>query len=746
MARNFLKNTICKSFFSAIFSIEHKRLGTFSGVYLPSFLQMVGVILYMRLGWITGNAGIYKMVSVIAMSSSILLITAFSMTSIVTNMKVGSGGAYYIISRFLGLEFGSAIGVVLCLSQMTSIALCVSGFAASITTVFPNNSATLIEVITIIALVGTSYVSTNLAVKMQFCIFVILALSAFSVFSGSGSNIPSSIVTISSSAETFSFWYAFSMFFPATTGIEAGMAMSGDLKKPSRSLPIGGIAAVITAYCLYTSLSIFLWNNVPQDLLKSCTMISYHVARYGFLIVLGIWGATLSSALGGVLGAPRTMQAIANDGILPNFLAKGYGKTNEPRIATLIVFVIATTATILTNINQIIPILTMVSLVSYTLLNFVAFFESLIQNPSWRPTFKTPWYVSLLGCCMCFITMLMINPGATIIVVTLITILCFLATSKQAESNWDDIRVSIFAFLAKVATYTLERLEKSILSWRPNILTILDPSLSEDNLIRFSHSLNHGKGFLTFASVISDDIYQVDEFKQLLRNHLEEMSIQGFAHITQAQDAFSGILGLIKNYGIGPIKPNTIIIQNKMHQINLEELCQFISNAYYLHKNVILFKSTDLFMKIENRVKQVDLWWRGKYLNNFELNLALVHILQTDGVWKNSNLTIKTIVEDPNIVEDVQKRYSEYSKKLRLKNFYFEPITDSDTKDFHFAISKYSTNVDLTFIGMRIPEKNEKMHNYSTYLQNMFDKTRALQNVAYIMAGEKISFRKIFHK
>src|SRR3990167_74806 len=292
-------------------------LGTFSGVYLPNILQMLGIVLFMRLGWITGHLGIVNVTFIILMACSILFVTGLSMNSIVTNMKIGSGGSYYIISRSLGLGFGSSIGVLLAIAQVSTIAICVSGFVITIHDFLPNFPLTTLKITTLLSLAFISIFPTNIAVKTQGVIFFLVLSAILSVFLGGKEYIPTHITPLPN-LETISFWGAFALFFPAVTGIESGMAMSGDLKNPSRSLAIGTVASVVSAYIIYVSLSFYLANEVSIDLLKSQPLIIQHISKYTPLFVIGIWGATLSSAIGGTLTAPRTLQALAKDKILPS--------------------------------------------------------------------------------------------------------------------------------------------------------------------------------------------------------------------------------------------------------------------------------------------------------------------------------------------------------------------------------------------------------------------------------------------
>lgn len=734
----------------SLLSFSRKKsegLGIIKGVFLPNILQMVGVILFMRLSWILGHIGMFQMATIITLSSSLLLITSFSITSIVTNMKIGGGGTYYIISRSLGIEFGSAIGILLCISQITSIALCTSGFSVSLHEFFPQVPLRILELGTLIFLGLISYFSTNAALKAQMLIFFILMISVVSVFLGGGHLIPESVQPITSQT-SLSFWMAFAMFFPATTGIEAGMSFSGDLKKPSRTLPIGTIASVIFAYLMYLNVALFFSRNVSPEILCSHPFIIQYLSEYGFLVILGVWGATLSSALGGILGAPRILQAIAGDKVLPKFLAKGYGPTNQPRTATIIVFFLALILKMFTDINQLIPILTMACLISYSLQNFLAFFEQLVLNPSWRPSFKTPWIVSLAGCIGCIMAMLMINPGFSFLVIGIVILCCFWFSRKKVKGNWDDLRYSLFSFLAHTAIGRLNTLEANPKSWRPHILAILNPDIDQNDFIHFANDINQRKGFLTFCNSAFNK-KKPSTKKQSLKEIEKVLTVKhpenfGFVHLYSSENPFNEICQIIKNYGLGPLKPNTILLSYHQLLSKQEELGKLILETYHQNKNTIILKP--LFKKnVDNKkyAKQINLWWGGKEKGNFELCLALSRIMQSGIGWNKSTIHLKVILKDEKDKEVIYKNFIKYKEKIRISNLEFSPIIDPEGR-FYLNLLKHSQDADLTYLGMRRPLDTDSPLEYAEYCQNIFEKTKDINNIAFILTGEEMNFQKIF--
>lgn len=719
------------------------KFGTLQGVFIPNVLQMIGVILFLRLGWVLGHVGIVQMSIIITISALLLFITGLSLAAIVSNMRMSGGGAYYLISRALGIEFGSALGILSCISQLCSIALCVTGFSLSLHEFFPHFSLPVLKAATLTILVLISYFSTNFALKTQIFIFLSLAISISAIFLGSN-NPPESLVP-SSEALTLTFWGAFAMFFPAMTGIESGMSLSGDLRNPARSLPIGTLAAIVIVYITYLSIALFISSFISSELLKAYPLILYYTSKVGYLIIIGIWAATLSSALGAILGGPRVIQAVAKDGILPKFLSKGFGRTGQPRVATILVFILGMVLTLGTEIDQIIPMLTMSCLVSYGLINFIAFFEAFVQNPSWRPSLRIHWLVSLTGAIGCLVAMLMINPGAAFIVFALVTIFCIWTTKRQIKGNWDDLKHSIFSFFIHKGTIKLSSLEVSAKSWRPHILTLFETPLVHKNLAFFSHALNRGKGFLTFGANVTEH-EKANEIYANLKEDLKGFKIPSHLHLNVCPLSPLGNDQIIRNYGFGLLKPNTVILPVS-ENTELKPFIRLIFDVHAQHKNLVLLKDDSvkdyLFADTSRKDKQIYLWWRGKYPGNFELCLALAYLLQQSKLWPRSKICIKMIAKDENHKNKLFAQFDKYRLELRINNLEFAPFADSE-EDFFSNFDSQSQGADLTFLGLKSPEENSSLEEYEEYYSTLLKNTKGVNNIAYVLCGEKIEFRKIF--
>ncbi len=306
-----------------------RKFGTFGGVFIPNVLTILGVIMFLRTGWVVGNAGLQQALIILLIANSITLLTSLSLSAIATNTKVGGGGAYFLISRSLGLEIGGSIGVPLFLAQAISVAFYIIGFTESLQFIFPDLDTRLICTIVLVVLFIIAWVGADLAIKTQYIIMVALGLSLISFFAG-WKPVPDWHVNDLPQYQTGqNFWSVFAIFFPAVTGIMSGVSMSGDLKDPARSIPRGTLWAVGLTFVIYAGQMIWLSLNAGRDELLDDKLVMRRIALVGPLIFVGLWAATLSSALASLLAAPRTLQALGMDRVVPRWLARGHGPTTN---------------------------------------------------------------------------------------------------------------------------------------------------------------------------------------------------------------------------------------------------------------------------------------------------------------------------------------------------------------------------------------------------------------------------------
>ncbi len=724
---------------------QSSGLGTFGGVYTPSILTILGVIMYLRFGWVVGNVGLLGTILIVTLSNLITFLTALSVCAIATDRVVKAGGAYYMISRSLGIETGGAVGIPLYFAQALSVALYTIGFAESVGEIIPSLAGYQLYIaLGITIIVGIlALTSAEIAIKAQYFIMAAIALSLVSFFLGSP--VESTQIEWWRTTDN-SFWQVFAVFFPAVTGIMAGVNLSGDLKDPTKSLPMGTLAAVGTGYAVYMIIPIFMAFRADAQTLVDEPFLMARMSLWGGAIALGVWGATLSSAIGSILGAPRVLQALARDGVLPKqltFLGRGNGKNDEPRIGTAVTLAIAIAAVCLGDLNLIAPVLTMFFLTTYLVLNVSAGIESFLQSPSFRPTFKVSWILSFLGALGCLGVMFLINAVATIIAALIVLTIYLYLQAQELNVTWGDTRRGMWMAFLRTGIYQVDHFEDPK-TWRPHILAFSSSPEKNWSVVELADSFNH-KGLLTVISVIKkwENYQTIKNIEVAKREYIEEKNVQALVKLITADKPFQIIPQLIDTYGIGPLIPNTVVLGNiKISQQDNEEYhhqyCQMITQIHSKNKNIVILKESE--NKGFGNYNRIDIWWRGMKANG-SLMLLLAHLLRFDFHWRRSTILLKLKIERESDLAPTKKRLQDLIEKLNI-DLIPEVIVSQET-DFKKVIISNSQEADLIFVGLAEPQEN---FNFAQYYQALQQKTDNLPSVAFVMAATNFPFEEVLQK
>ncbi len=478
-----------------------KRFGTIDGVFTPTILTIIGVIMYLRLGWVVGNTGFLGALIIILLAHVATVTTGLAMSSMTTNVKIGDGGFYSLISRSLGLEVGGAIGISLYISQALSVALYIVGFTEVWLSIFPKHNPHLVSSVVLAAILILSLISAKAVMKFQYVIMFAIVLSLFSFFMGKGGEYE--LVLWNSGGEA-SFWVVFAVFFPAVTGISAGAAMSGELKNPKRNIPLGMLSAIGIGLLIY--IAVAFWLNIhatPEALIKD-NLIMRDLALWKWAIIAGIMGATLSSALGSILGAPRILSALGQDRVIP--LASLWSKrsrSGEPRYSLLLTAIIVEMSIILGDLNSIAPLLTMFFLITYGMINIAVFIEKAVGITSFRPSFRIPKSISFIGGIWCFVIMFLIDPIFALVSFFIIALFYMIQVKRELQAPWGDIRSALFNSISEWAAKTSSKMPQTAKNWKPNLMIPVEDPKNWDHLIDFINDLAFPKGTVRFFSVIA---------------------------------------------------------------------------------------------------------------------------------------------------------------------------------------------------------------------------------------------------
>ncbi len=690
---------------------EHRKYGTFAGVFTPTLLTILGVIMYLRQGSVVGNAGLGGAWLVIGLVCAIIACTALSLSSITTNIRIGAGGAYSIISQSLGLEVGGSVGVPLYLSQALAVTMYIFGFREGWQFLFPEHPALVIDLLTYGVLFGIALVSAGFAFRIQYLILAVIAASLVSVFGtvffgelpyepqmwGSFEGFPED------GFQGTDFWMLFALFFPAATGIMAGANMSGELEDPRRSIPLGTLAAVAVGTVIYMALAWWLARSAtPRELMSDYT-IMIDRALWGPAVLAGLLGATFSSGLASLVGAPRILQALADSGVVPrgNFLAERT-PGGEPRNAVILTGGIVFFALLLRDLNTVAPLITMFFLITYAMINLVVFTEQSLGLISFRPLFRIPRAVSFLGAAGCLFAMFIIEPVFGLLAVGLVFAFYVILLRRQLDAPGGDVRSGLFAALAEWAARKVTELPPSPeRSWKPSILVPVErmtqirgsfPLLSELTSKGGSVKLLGLPGGSEGAALRR----QLPEFARAFR----EKGV--FAQMTFIEETGpgEGLVAAMQALEGTFFRPNCVFLRLPLeHDPAREEALRRVVRRARISRTGVLLYANHPEARLGRR-QSINVWvgdqspdWEiSMRLGNLDMSLLVGHILQE--AWQGE-LNVISVVADPDQVTPARNFLERVTDLARLP----ETRVRVETGDLEEQIGRLPT-ADLDIFGL----------------------------------------------
>ena len=705
--------------------LDHKKgnFGTLP-VFMTTISTILGAVLFLRFGYAVGHAGLLGTLGIIAIGHLVTLPTAMAIAEIATNQKVEGGGVYYIISRSFGINIGAAIGVTLYLSQAISVAFYIIACAEAFTPVFEflnQNYGLALEDKRLVSIPLTMLVcvlmltkGADIGVKALYGVVVILFASLTLFFAGDTSYASDGFVNFTAKVPDHdSFFYVFAIVFPAFTGMAAGVGLSGDLKDPKVSIPRGTIWATIAGMVIYIAAAYKLSVSASPAALASDQLIMSKIALWGPIIILGLISATLSSALGSIMVAPRTLQALADDQVfgvafVNRWLSKESGKNNEPINGILVTSLLAFVFVAIGNVDFVAEIISMFFMVTYGAICLISFLHHFAEDPSYRPAFRSKWYFSLIGALMCFYLMFSMNaPYAIASLVIMVIIYSIISRVNEGRGGLAKIfQGAIFQLSRKIQIF-LQNAEKDDEDWRPSIICISQNAFkrtSDFDLIRW---MCHRYGFGTYIHFIRGYLSRESNLKAKadLQNLIK---IAGLVKSNVYMDTMispsytTAVAQSLQLPSISGKEGNMFLFEfSKMNDEYTQDIIENISLVRSADFDICVLATSERGFGFK---REIHIWITQNDYDNANLMILMGYILMGHPDWSNAWIKIFAIFPEETAQEQ-RENLLELTREGRLpiSTNNIEVIVKKEGQGTdRDIVNTRSHAADLTIIGFRI--------------------------------------------
>jgi amino acid transporter len=698
------------------------QLGTMP-VFLTSIATILGAILFLRFGYAVANISLFGTILLVVVANLVTVPTALAVSEIATNQKVEGGGLYHIISRSFGLNIGAAIGIALYLSQAISIAFYVVAFTEAFSpymdqwaefTGYRIVDMRAIGIPTVILVCALMlYKGADIGIKLLYFVIVLVTISLVMFFFGTTDYQGTYGGLTDTIVNSDDFFKVFAICFPAFTGIAAGIGLSGDLKDPKVAIPRGTIIATVVGGFVYIAVAYKLYVSASPEELGNNMLIMEKIALWGPIIPIGLAASTLSSALGSLIIAPRTLQAIGNDRIFPSdklndWLSKGTKNKNEPINGTLITSVIALIFVSIGSINFVAEIITMFFMVTYGAICLISFLEHFAANPSYRPTFRSRWYLSLLGAVLSVWLMFKINTVYAIAAIAIMLIIYFSVTflSPQKTQMAKVFQGVIFQVSRKLQIF-LQKADTGEEDdhWRPSVVCVTSHSFERSAAFDVLRWISHKYGFGTFIHLIEGYLSKkTNKEAKAALNRLIKMADNSKSNVYLdtliSPSSTSAIAQVIQLPGISGKDNNMLMFEFSRTQTeDLEQIVENYSIIRSVDFDTVILGSTE---KGFGYHAQMHIWITPTDYENASLMILLGYIILGHPEWSKCEISINAIVREDQLEE--QKEYLlglTTSGRLPISAKNINVIVQEENRNFKEIVCERSTEADLILMGFR---------------------------------------------
>ena len=693
-------------------------------VFFTAISTILGAIMFLRFGYAVGSVGFLGTIGIILFANLVTIPTAWAISEIATNQKVEGGGEYYIISRSFGINVGAAIGIALYLSQAISVAFYVIAFAEAFGPVYDYVNTTFDLTITnkrLISLPAVILLSwamlrkgADLGTRTLYVVVTILFLSLLLFFMGHTEYAQSQVELdwLAAVENPDSFFVVFAIVFPAFTGMTAGVGLSGDLKNPKRSIPLGTMMATLMGTVIYVFIAYKLAQSASPEALVEDQLIMSQIALWPPIIPIGLAAATISSALGSIMVAPRTLQALASDKVLlipglNRWLAKGSLKNHEPVNATVITSIIAIFFVAVGDVNAVAEVISMFFMITYGSICLISFLQHFAADPSYRPSFRSRWYISATGAIMCVYLMFSMNGRYAFIAVVSMTVM-YIIIDYSKKDNEGLVRIFqgvIFQFSRQLQVF-LQNADRREENWRPSVICISTDFFHRPAAFQLMRWVSQRYGFGTYIHFIkgyfSRDLYYrtKEELNRLIK--VAGSSRSNVYIDTMVSPSYtSAIAQAIQLPSVSGKDLNMILFEyDKEHNAALQDIVDNFSLVRSADLDICVLAASE---KEFGFMKSIHIWLKPSDIENGSLMIMMGYVLLGHKDWKKAKIKIFAIFPEEQMAEEEAKLIALIKEgRLPISAKNVESIPQKEDVAVKQIIAAKSKDADLTLVGFRM--------------------------------------------
>ncbi len=701
------------------------NLGT-GAVFLTSFTTILGAILFLRFGYAVAHVGLWQTWLIVLLGHLVTIPTALAVAEIATNQRVAGGGEYFIVSRSFGIPIGASIGVGLYLARSIAVAFYMIAFAEAFAPLAPLLSphfhmpdARFISVAALTLLFLLLYFrGARSGSTALYVILMIIAVALLLFFAGGAlpgeAREDGHALWFARLSEHATFFTVFAVIFPAFTGMTAGVGLSGDLRDPARSIPAGVLLATFLGLFVYLAVPLKLALTASPQTLAEDQLVMSRISLWGPAVPIGLACATLSSALGSIMTAPRILQAMARDGIFVNArfnraLAEAHRRSGEPRLALVLTFGIALLFIGIGDLNFVAGIITMFFMLTFGSLCLVSFLEHLGADPSYRPAFRSRWYISLFSAALCFWLMFRIQPAFAL--VSLAVSVLIHAAVTRVHPGMRGITNLFQGVIFQVSRRLQVFLQKSRRDedagrtehWRPAVVCLGERSFQHFDGIDLMRWLSHAHGFGTYIHFIRGMLdprtrREADAALGRLLGIARNSNSNVFFGTVVSPSFTSAVAQTVQLPGVSGKANNTVLFEFPRQEPEL--LNDIAANSDLLRTtdfDVLILGSSPRRFGFR---RDLHVWLTENDAANTNLMLLFAYIILGHPDWRNASIKIRYVAE-PNRVDSERRRLVDlvHQGRIKISPAHISVLPRSTGPALQDLVRRHSADADLVILG-----------------------------------------------